>query len=184
MTPQPDGAGDTEHRLLQSIAAVARHAFGAAAASVFLIEPSTRELVFEAVSGEGDRHLVGTRFPPCTGIAGLVAASGQSMIVDDVHDEPGFLADAATLTGFVPRSILAAPVYGVGRCLGVLEVLDRSAQHGRETADIELLQLIADQAAIGLEMLLRLRAPGRDHRSARALRLLEAAEAALSAGDG
>src|SRR5579875_972401 len=94
-----DDEAATERRLLRSIVEVARHAFGAAAASVFLVDPASRELVFEAVAGEGDDKLLGTRFPPGTGIAGWVAASGQSMLVDDLRESRHFAADAAESTG-------------------------------------------------------------------------------------
>src|ERR1035438_1031376 len=56
----------TERSLLQSIVEVARSVFGAAAASVFLVDERSNELVFEAVSGEGEEDLVGTRFPSGT----------------------------------------------------------------------------------------------------------------------
>jgi len=77
----------TEQQLLWSVTEAARNLFGAAAASVFLLDKETGELVFEAVSGEGDGHLVGTRFPPGTGIAGWVASCGQPMLVDEVGDD-------------------------------------------------------------------------------------------------
>ncbi|WP_433496856.1 GAF domain-containing protein [Sphaerimonospora sp. CA-214678] len=123
----PSGSAEiTERRLLQSIVEVARHVFRSAAASIFLVDETTGELVFEAVSGEGEQHLLGTRFPPGTGIAGSVAASGQPMIVDDVAETAQFAHDAAESTGYVPRSIMAAPLIRYEECIGVLEVLDRS----------------------------------------------------------
>ncbi|WP_055482972.1 GAF domain-containing protein [Sphaerimonospora mesophila] len=125
--PLPSGSAEiTERRLLQSIVEVARHVFRSAAASIFLVDETTGELVFEAVSGEGEKHLLGTRFPPGTGIAGSVAASGQPMIVDDVAETAQFAHDAAESTGYVPRSIMAAPLIRYEECIGVLEVLDRT----------------------------------------------------------
>ncbi len=81
-----DGFSDiTERSLLQSIVEVARSVFSAAAASVFLLDDETDELVFEAVAGEGEDDLVGTRFPSDTGLAGWVVMSGQPLLVDDVN---------------------------------------------------------------------------------------------------
>ncbi|WP_445066795.1 GAF domain-containing protein [Streptomyces sp. SAS_281] len=173
-----------ERRLLQSVVEVARHAFGAAASSIFLIDPETGDLVFEAVAGEGDGQLVGTRFPAGTGIAGWVAASGQSMLVDDLRESRHFSGEAAASTGYVPDSIMAAPLFGDDECVGVLEVLDRGAGGVREMADVELLGLLADQAAIGLELLTRLRAAEPSNRSDKALRLLEMAESLLAPTHG
>ena len=58
-------AAEGEQRaLLGSIVNVARSIFRAKAASVFLYDDEPDELVFEAVSGEGEQSLVGTRMPP------------------------------------------------------------------------------------------------------------------------
>ncbi|RCG29877.1 GAF domain-containing protein [Sphaerisporangium album] len=152
----PDDFDGTERKLLQSIVEVARHMFGAAAASIFLVDPDTGELVFEAVSGQGEKELVGSRFPAGTGIAGWVAASGQSMVADDVSEVTQFAQDAAESTGYVPRTIMAAPLIRFEECVGVLEVLDR-AESRSDLDDIDLLGLFATQAACGLEFLLRVR---------------------------
>ncbi|MFI8100516.1 GAF domain-containing protein [Streptomyces sp. NPDC086023] len=184
MTLPADAETPTERRLLQSIVEVARHAFGAAASSIFLVDPEAGDLVFEAVAGEGDDHLIGSRFPAGTGIAGWVAASGQSMLVDDLRDSKHFSGEAAESTGYVPNSIMAAPLFSDDACIGVLEVLDRGAGGAREMADVELLDLLADQAAIGLELLTRLRATGPSQRSDTALRLLEMAESLLARSHG
>jgi len=173
-----------ERRLLQSVVDVARYAFGAAASSIFLVDPATGELVFEAVSGRGGSRLVGTRFPPGTGIAGWVASSGQSLLVDDLSASPQFARDAAASTDYVPNSLMAAPLFTADGVIGVLEVLDRGATAVRVTADVELFDLLADQAAIGLELLTRLRLGGMDQRSDRALRLLEAVESMLATSHG
>jgi GAF domain-containing protein len=150
-------SGVTEHRLLQSIVEVARHVYGAAASSVFMVSPDTGELIFAAVSGAGEQSLVGVRFPAGTGIAGWVVASGQPIIADEVADTDYFARDAATSTGYLPSSIMAAPLISDGECIGVLEVLDRhtseAGEPSRELGDMELLGLLATQAALGLTLL-------------------------------
>lgn len=150
----------TERGLLQSIVEVARSVFGAAASSVFLLDEETDELVFEAVSGEGEESLVGMRFPSGTGLAGWVLMSGQSLIVDDVTQSPQFARDAAESTGFVPASIMAAPLLHDGECIGVLEVLDRGTRPRGDLSDVELIGMLATQVAMALELVLRLRRPG------------------------
>lgn len=147
----------TERSLLQSVVEVARSVFGAAAASVFLLDEQTDELVFEAVAGEGEEHLVGTRFPSGTGLAGWVVMSGQSMLVDDVTQSPQFARDAAESTGYVPNSIMAAPLIRNGECIGVLEVLDRGARPRGDLSDVDLIGMLATEVALGLELLMRLR---------------------------
>jgi GAF domain-containing protein len=84
-------------------------------------------------------------------------AAGEPMIADDVAEVTQFAQDAAESTGYVPRSIMAAPLIRYQECIGVLEVLDRSNLSRGELADVDLLALLATQAACGLELLLRLR---------------------------
>ncbi len=147
----------TERNLLQSIVEVARSVFGAAAASVFLLDQQTDELVFEAVAGEGEEDLVGTRFPSGTGLAGWVVMSGQSLLVDDVNQSPQFARDAAESTGYVPTSIMAAPLIRNGDCIGVLEVLDRGTRQRGDLSDVDLIGMLATEVALALDLLVRLR---------------------------
>lgn len=53
----------------------------------------------------------------------------------------------------MPRSIMAAPLIRDGDCVGVIEILDRGSRHRAELADVDLLGLLAIQAALGLDML-------------------------------
>ncbi len=147
----------TERSLLQSIVEVARSVFGAAAASVFLLDQQTEELVFEAVAGEGEEDLVGTRFPSGTGLAGWVAMSGQALLVDDVAQSPQFARDAAESTGYMPTSIMAAPLIRNGDCIGVLEVLDRGTRQRGDLSDVDLIGMLATEVALALDLLVRLR---------------------------
>ena len=147
----------TQRQLLQSIVEVARSVFSAAAASVFLLDRAKGTLVFEAVAGEGEEHLVGTGFPSDTGIAGWVAMSCQPLLVDDVSASPQFARSSAESTGYVPKSIMAAPLITDGECIGVLEVLDRGSRDRGELGDVDLLGLLATELGAAVELLIRLR---------------------------
>jgi len=154
--------GDDLHRaLLRSIVDVARAIFRARAASVFLLDGETDELVFEAVSGEGEESLVGRRFPSSTGIAGWVLVTGQSLVLDDVSADPRFAAQAAESTGYVPKAIMAVPLISGERTLGVLEVLDRPSGERFTMDEADLLGMFATQAAIALDLLGRSRSARR-----------------------
>ena len=147
----------TERQLLQSIVEVALRVFSAKASSIFLIDPVTGELVFEAVAGLGSGTLPGTRFPAGTGIAGMVVASGEALLADDVAQVTQFAHGAALSTGFMPTSIMAAPLTLHGERIGVMEVMDRCADSGRDgLQDVELLTLLAVQAALSADLLVRL----------------------------
>ncbi|GAA4605259.1 hypothetical protein GCM10023195_18200 [Actinoallomurus liliacearum] len=156
-TDLPESADLTQQRLLQSFVEVARSIFGAAATSVLLVDQATGELVFEAVAGEGDEHLPGTRFPAGTGIAGWAVLGGQPLVVDDVSENPMFARGAAESTGYVPRSIMAAPLIADGECIGVLEVLDRDSRPRCDLGDMNSLGLLATEMASVLELLVQVR---------------------------
>lgn len=156
-TDAAHSADNPSGRLLQSIVEVARSVFGAAATSVLLVDRANGDLVFEAVAGEGEQHLVGTRFPGGTGIAGWAMASGQPLVIDDVAGSPRFARDAAESTGYVPRSIMAAPLICDGDCVGVLEVLDRDSRPRSDLGDMASLGLLATEMAAVLELVVQLR---------------------------
>jgi GAF domain-containing protein len=151
-------ASEEGHRaLLQSIVDVARAIFGARASSVFLLDEEADELVFEAVSGEGEEELVGMRFPSSTGIAGWVLVTRQPLVIDDLQQDPRFARQAAESTGYVPHGLMAVPLLIEERAVGVLEVLDRPNDTSFSLAEMDLLTLFAHQAAIGLDLLQKAR---------------------------
>jgi len=151
------GTEKNYRELLQSIVEVARAIFHAKASSIFLLDVESDELVFEAVAGEGSDSLVGQRFPSSTGIAGFVLVSRQPLVIEDVVADPRFSRETAESTGFVPKGLMAVPLLHEESALGVLEVLDRPSDARFTLAEMELLGLFANQAAIALDLLQRAR---------------------------
>ena len=151
--------GTEEHyrALLQSIVGVARAIFKAKASSILLLDEETDELVFEAAADEASESLIGRRFPSSTGIAGFVLVSRQPLVIEDVLADPRFSRETAESTGFVPKGLMAVPLLHEERALGVLEVLDRPQDARFTLAEMELLGLFANQAAIALDLLQRAR---------------------------
>ena len=167
MTDQPDlraavaagvvGSEESFRALLAAIVEVARSIFGAKASSILLLDAETEELVFEAVVGEGEDTLLGTRFPAGTGIAGWVLATRTPLVIEDVHNDPRWSRDAAEETGYVPKGLMAAPLLHEEGALGVLSVLDRPEETLFSLQEMELLGLFANQAAIAVDLLLKAR---------------------------
>ena len=149
------GSEESFRELLGAIVEVARSIFQAKASSVLLIDEATNELVFEAVAGEGEEKLLGTRLPAGTGVAGWVAETRQPLVIEDVQSDPRFARDTAEATGYVPKGLMAAPLLHDEEALGVLSVLDRQARFTLQ--EMELLGLFATQAAIALDLLRRAR---------------------------
>lgn len=193
--------------LLQSIVELTLAVFGAAACSIMRFDAPARELVFEAVAGEGAGTLVGRRIPSGTGIAGWSLASEEPISIEDVVSDPRFDRAVAESTGYVPRRLTVYPLLHGERSLGVLNVLDPGAIGQVGLADMAVLGRFASHAAMTLaavEAARRIQAvqeDGRDHdaplarltrtvdglESARrdaALALLDAVERVLDASSG
>jgi GAF domain-containing protein len=151
------GADDAFRALLQATVETARGIFHAKASSVFLLDETTDELVFEAVAGEGAGTLIGKRFPSSTGVAGWVLVTRQPLVVDDLTKDTRFSRDAAESTGYVPRGIMAVPLLVDDTALGVLSVLDRPVDVPFTLAEMDVLGLFGNQAAIALDLLRRAR---------------------------
>ena len=151
------GTEESHRALLQSIVSVARAIFKAKASSILLLDEETDELVFEAAADEASGSLIGRRFPSSTGIAGFVLVSRQPLVIEDVLTDPRFSRETAESTGFVPKGLMAVPLLHEERGLGVLEVLDRPQDSRFTLAEMELLGLFANQAAIALDLLQRAR---------------------------
>ncbi|MBA3243942.1 MAG: GAF domain-containing protein [Actinobacteria bacterium] len=145
---------EEQHRaLLDSIVTAAQAIFRAQAASIFLHDEETDELVFEAVAGQSSDALIGTRIPSSTGIAGWVLVTRQPLVLEDLGNDPRFARDVAERTGYVPSALMAVPLLHEERALGVLQVLDREQDERFTLAEMDLLGLFASQAAIALDLL-------------------------------
>jgi GAF domain-containing protein len=162
------GADEAYASLLRSIVEVARAIFGAQRASIFLLDEAGGELVFEAIAGETEQGLVGTRIPADTGIAGWTLVTRQPLVIEDLTQDPRHAREVAEGTGYVPKGIMSVPLLVDERALGVLQVLDRPQRPGFSLQEMDLLGLFASQAAIALDLLQRSRR----------------AQAALERGDG
>ena len=143
-------SGDVETRLLQSIVDATVHLFDAEAASIALFEQDPDRLEFRVAAGEQGAGAVGLTVPPTQGIAGYVYSTGQALALSDVASDPRFNRDAAEQTGYVPRSIAAAPLFDEHGTLGVLQVLDKRGSPTFSLRDMELLAVFAAQATAAL----------------------------------
>lgn len=115
---------------------------GVAAAACSIARLDGDELVYEAADGEGAAEIVGERLSVTRGLAGFAARTGQAMIVDQLADDQRFARDVAERTGYVPNSLLVAPITaGDGTVLGVVSVLDRG------DTGVDALQLAGSTAA-------------------------------------
>ena len=143
--------GDVETRLLQSIVDATARLFDAEASSIALFEADPDRLEFRVAAGAKGAGAIGLTVPPTQGIAGYVYSTGQPLALSDVGSDPRFNRDAAEQTGYVPRSIAAAPLVDDDQgTIGVLQVLDKRGSPTFSLSDMELLAVFAGQATVAI----------------------------------
>lgn len=123
----------------------------AEAATLFLLDRETNELVFAIPTGEKGEVLREYRIPAGQGIAGWVVQTGQTALVNNVREDPRFLGAVDSQTGFVTRSVLCVPLQYQGQIIGALETLNKRSPQGFTEEDRQWLEMLATQAAIAVE---------------------------------
>ena len=118
--------------------------------AIYLIDEDTGELYSRVLSTDSG-GLAEIRLLLGQGLAGHVAASGETLNIRDAYSDPRFQQSFDQLTGFTTRSILTVPMRNPqGEIVGVVQVVNKrgGAFSGR---DERLLKAIATQAAISIE---------------------------------
>jgi GAF domain-containing protein len=137
--------------LLDALCDAARVSFGAESVSIARVDEEAHHLVYVAAIGRGAAEVVGMLLPLGQGLAGYAAAAAEAIAVDDVTRDPRFARDVAERIGYVPRSILVAPIRRGDEVLGVLSILDRTEPAG--SAALDRAGRFARAAAGTLELL-------------------------------
>ncbi|NTV66031.1 MAG: GAF domain-containing protein, partial [Oscillochloris sp.] len=129
----------------------AQELFNAEEGSLLLLDQATGELVFSYASGPAGHQLLGQRLPSGAGVAGYVATSGESAVVNNARNDGRFYSAPDGDTGFLTRSMVAVPLRGLDGIKGVIEILNRRDNAPFTEEDRVLLESIADHAMIALD---------------------------------
>jgi adenylate cyclase len=116
--------------------------------TLFLNDPSSKELVSRVAQGHVHREI---RVLNNSGIAGHVFSSGEGMIIEDAYADPRFNGAIDEHSGFVTRSLLCAPIRTAGGdIIGVAEMLNK--REGSFTAeDLDLLAAMTMQGSLAMQ---------------------------------
>lgn len=86
------------------------------------------------------------------GVAGYVAQTGNPVRVRDAYDDDRFDPEWDKKSGYKTRGILAVPLRNDrGKMIGVLQVLNKRGKGTFTGYDTEMLQALANQAAVSLD---------------------------------
>jgi signal transduction histidine kinase len=135
--------------LLKTVLELAAEVVDAETGSLLLLDESTQELYFDVALGLGDQ-LASVRLKVGQGIAGTVAKSRLSEIINDVRADPRWSPKMDEQTGFITRSILAAPILLKGRLIGVVEAINKH-DGAFDAEDQGAFEAFASQAAVAIE---------------------------------
>jgi transcriptional regulator with GAF, ATPase, and Fis domain len=145
------GAPVGESQLLEMIVRTAADVIGAQAASLFLLDEATQELVFEVALGGQAEAVKKFRVQVGHGVAGLVALTGEPMAIANASQDPRQASDISGSVGYTPQNILCVPLVYQERIIGVLELLDKAGAASFRPADMATLGLFASQAAVAIQ---------------------------------
>ena len=107
------------------------------------------ELYVLAARGLPQQELGTYRTPLGQGIAGIVAARRQPVMVQDIDREPEF--SSCRRGHYKTRSFISCPILFKGKLLGVINVNDKKDSQPFIDAELSLMQIVASHAAIALE---------------------------------
>src|SRR5262249_45360710 len=116
-------------------------------AAFLLLDEETQEVVAKAAKGIEEEVEQGVRIPLGRGFAGRVAAESRPVIIPDV-DRADIFNPILREKGI--RSLLGVPLLVEGQVIGVLHVGTLTPRDFTDD-DRNLLQLVADRAALGIE---------------------------------
>lgn len=135
-------------QLLELILEKITDAVEADRATLYLLDERKNELVSRIVQGDEVRQI---RLNVGQGIAGHVAQTSRSLLVNDPYDDSRFNPEQDHVSGYRTRSILAVPMKNhLGRTIGVIQVLNKkSGPFGDHDAII--LAALSTQAAIAID---------------------------------
>lgn len=118
--------------------------------SLMLIDEGNNRLVFHNVSSTSHNLLKEISIPMDQGIAGYVARTGESVLIDDVQNDSRWFSKVDDETNFITKSIIAVPMKTMDKVIGVIEVINSKVSDMFTNLDLFLLESLGDQAAIAI----------------------------------
>lgn len=139
-------------KLLNQIMASATDLMAVEGGSLLLVSPDGQSLTFHVASGPAGPQLVGISLPISErSVVGTVALRGTPFIENDTSNSAHFSGQVDQKTGYKTSKLLCVPLTVQGRIIGVVEVVDKISGQDFFAEDVELLEVLADAAAIAIE---------------------------------
>ncbi|MBI5348108.1 MAG: GAF domain-containing protein [Chloroflexi bacterium] len=138
-----------EQSLVSAVVDEVQSAFNYYHAHIYLLDAAGENLIMMGGTGDVGRLMLmrGHSLPVGRGLVGRAAAKSETVLVPDVSKDPQWLPNT-----LLPdtRAEAAVPITLGSKVLGVLDI-QHNIVNGLQPDDIDLLQAIASQVAIGLQ---------------------------------
>jgi len=135
--------------LLRDMATVTTQILDADRATIFIVDRDRAEIWSKVALGTGAgeiRQAVGV------GIAGTVAATGETINIADAYEDPRFNPEPDHRTGYRTKTLLTFPMTGQNdRVIGVFQVVNKNGGGAFTTDDEETLSSLGASAAVAVE---------------------------------
>ncbi|MHB2017202.1 MAG: diguanylate cyclase [Candidatus Xenobia bacterium] len=139
------------HTLVDTIMLKTTEVMEAERGAVFILDETTGELEFFVALGD-EGKLKKIRLKKGEGIVGLVAQSGEPLVIQDAPNDPRHSKKADQATGFVTRNLLAYPLMSRQRIIGVIEVINKlpvGAPFSED--DLHLCEALSNFVAVAIQ---------------------------------
>ena len=132
---------------LHDMATVTTQLLDADRATIFIVDRERGEIWSRVALGTGEiRQAIGV------GIAGLVAATGETVNIPDAYDDPRFNPEPDQRTGYRTKSLLTFPMTGRNeRVIGVFQVVNKNGGGAFTADDEDTLSSLGASAAVAIE---------------------------------
>jgi len=139
-------------RIAEQVQEAVTEVVNAAGTSMWLIDREQEgRLVCQVAFHEGlEQFSLDLNVRAGQGVAGWVMETGQSVLLNDVANDPRFFSGIDRQTGFQTHSLLAVPLRARDKVIGVLEVVNKRSG-GFDTYDLILVETMAASAAIAID---------------------------------
>jgi PAS domain S-box-containing protein len=136
-------------RLLGLISQLAAKLLKADASGILLLDTEKKHLGFKGSYNLGQQIVEDTCDLVGSSIAGRVVENGKPLIVHDAPHDPRFYNPAAEGEGLL--AIVSTPLSVGGEIIGTLDVHSKSNPQAFDEDDLQILSLLATQAAIAIQ---------------------------------
>src|SRR5438034_2693711 len=135
--------------LLRDMAQATTTLLDADRATIFIVDRDKNELWSRVALGTGVGEI---RQPVGVGIAGTVAATGETVNIPDAYADPRFNPEPDKRSGYRTRSLLTFPMTGQnGRVIGVFQAVNKKGRESFNPDDEETLSSLGASAAVAVE---------------------------------